>query len=117
MTGLWPGDIFGGSSVPCMWDRPEAGASHFAMAAKLRAEVDETFIQVLTHHLLNYENQFGAEATQAVLNRLIPYLEQIGDYRGARRLQGSYSINRAFQSYRVGSHAPGTRRGYAGSCA
>jgi glycosyltransferase involved in cell wall biosynthesis len=87
-----------------MWDRPKDGSAHLARAAELRAQVDASFIQLLTYHLLNYENEFGSEATQVVLQKLVSYLKKVGDL-GARQLQGSYAINRAFQDYRAAEYA------------
>jgi glycosyltransferase involved in cell wall biosynthesis len=88
-----------------IWERFEQSKLHFARATELRTEIDESFIQLLTYQLLAYENEFGMEATQAVIRRLAPYFRQLGGGRRARQLKGSFSINRAFQSYRAGEYA------------
>lgn len=87
-----------------IWDRPEDGHAHFARAAELRAEVDESFVQLVTHQLMGYEQEFGTEATRAVIRKLAPYLMQVGGRRSARRLKGCYSVNQAFQSYHAGDY-------------
>lgn len=93
-----------------MWDRPEDGRAHFARAVEWHAEIDEHLMQLITHHLLGFENEFGPEATETVLRKLIPYLKQVGNGRSARRLAGSYSVNRAFQDYRAGEYAQVPRK-------
>lgn len=85
-----------------MWGRPEEGQLNFAEAAKLGAEIDEPFLQLLTHQLMGYENEFGSDVTLAVIHRLAPHFKQIGGQRSASMLQGSFLINQAFQNYRVG---------------
>ena len=88
-----------------MWDRPEDGRRHFEQAARLGARVDESFLSTLTHKLLNYEAEFGAKAAQDMLQALTPYLENLGGRASIRGLNGRYSVNRAFHSYRAGEYA------------
>jgi glycosyltransferase involved in cell wall biosynthesis len=88
-----------------IWDRPEDGRRHFEHAANLCAQVDEPFLSTLTQKLLNYEAEFGVEATQNVLCSLTPYLESLGDRAFVRDLKSSYSVNRAFRSYDAGDYA------------
>ncbi|MBE7551501.1 MAG: glycosyltransferase family 2 protein [Anaerolineales bacterium] len=88
-----------------IWNRPADGRSHFERAASLGAQVDESFLSTLTHQLLNYEAEFGAEAAQDIFHALAPYLEKLGGRASVRRLNGSYSVNRAFHSYRAGEYA------------
>jgi glycosyltransferase involved in cell wall biosynthesis len=88
-----------------IWDRPEDGRRHFEHAAKLGVQVDEAFLSTLTIQLLNYEAEFGAEAAQGILHALAPYLETLGGRASVRRLNGSYSVNRAFSSYGAGEYA------------
>jgi glycosyltransferase involved in cell wall biosynthesis len=88
-----------------IWDRPEDGRKHFERAGSLGAQVDGSFLSTLTHQLLNYEAEFGVEATQNVLHSLTPYLENLGGREIVRDLNGLYSVNRAFRSYHAGDYA------------
>jgi hypothetical protein len=88
-----------------MWGRPEDGHRHFTRAAELNAEADESFMQKLTHQLLAYEREFGANVGREVLSNLAPCLEKVGSRGAVRRLKGSYLVNQAFQSYRAGDYA------------
>jgi glycosyltransferase involved in cell wall biosynthesis len=87
-----------------IWGRPEDGQVHLARAAKLGAEIDEDFVQELTHRLLSYEIEFGAEVTQGIIRDLAPYLKKIGHGNGSGGLKGCYWVNHAFQSYRAGDY-------------
>jgi hypothetical protein len=87
-----------------IWGRPKDGRSHFARAAELRAEVDEPFVQSLTHQLLAYENEFGTEVTKSALRKLAPYLAQVGGRRSVRRLKGCYAVNQALRSFQAAEY-------------
>jgi glycosyltransferase involved in cell wall biosynthesis/SAM-dependent methyltransferase len=83
-----------------LWGRLEQGEAHLARAAELGVQVDDRFIQTLTQQLLNYEAAFGATATRSVVQNLALGLERIAGRASMRQLQGSYSVNRAFEDYR-----------------
>jgi len=85
-----------------IWDRVEDASRYFARAAELNVEIDESFVQPLTHELLGYELQFGSFSVLEKLHHLCASLEQIGNKVSARRLKGSYLINRAFDKYHSG---------------
>jgi hypothetical protein len=85
-----------------MWSSPEVGQHHFARAGELKAKVDKTYVNKLTHQLLLYEHEFGPEAAKIFLENLSPYLDQMGDQQGVRWLKGNYAIGQAFQSYKRG---------------
>jgi hypothetical protein len=87
-----------------LWNRPQAGAAHFARAGELCAEIDNPFIGFVTQHLLNYAQEFGAEAAASAIDRLMPHFAQIGGRRSANRLRARYLVNRAFQAYRAGDY-------------
>lgn len=87
-----------------IWDRPDVGQRHLMRAAELHAEIDELFIQFLTHHLINYEVAFGADAAYSRMNALAVQLATVGGRVAAQRLRSSYSVNRAFQKYQAGEH-------------
>jgi glycosyltransferase involved in cell wall biosynthesis len=88
-----------------IWDRPGDGCSHFEQAARLGARVDDYFLSRLTYQLLNYEAEFGTQATQDIFHALIPYLERLSGQRSVRRLNGYYSVNRAFHHYQAGEYS------------
>ena len=83
-----------------MWGEIEDGRRHFTRAAALGAEIDEPFVQGLTHELLSYETECGTGAADAVRRALLPLLKQIGGAAAVRAFNGCYAINRAFASYR-----------------
>lgn len=85
-----------------MWKRVEDGRAHFERAAALSAQIDEPFLRSLTARLLDYETEFGPEATQDILQNLSPCLENIGGRSQVRWLNGHYWVNKAFQNYRAG---------------
>jgi glycosyltransferase involved in cell wall biosynthesis len=87
-----------------MWGRPEEGRLYFAQAAESGAEIDQAFVQGLTHQLLTYEIEFGPEATQEIVRDLAPYLGKIDGGKGIRSLKGGYWVNHAFQSFRAGEY-------------
>lgn len=88
-----------------MWKRLEDGRGHFERAAALSAQMDEPFLCSLTAQLLDYETEFGPEATQDVFQKLRPYLEKIGNRAQVRWLNGHYLVNKAFLDYRAGKYA------------
>jgi len=92
-----------------MWDRLEDGRAHFARAVELRAGIDESLMQLITHQLLDYEHECGSDAVSKVLADLSSYLNRLST-RSGHRLEGSYLVNRAFEHYRAGEYrkVPGT---------
>jgi glycosyltransferase involved in cell wall biosynthesis len=87
-----------------MWGRIEDGRDHLASAAALGAHIEEPFLQTLTAQLLNYEEEFGQGSVEDVLENLSASLQEAGYRHSARRLQGCYAINKAFQDYRLGQY-------------
>lgn len=88
-----------------IWGRIKDGHEYFGQATALNAQIDELFLQNLTARLLDYQIEFGSEASQEILRKMSPYLEKIGERSQMRWLKGFYSINQAFHSYRVGNYA------------
>ncbi|MFN8625155.1 MAG: glycosyltransferase family A protein [Candidatus Binatia bacterium] len=83
-----------------IWGRAEDGRRHFARAGALAAEIDDPFVQRLTHELRSHEKEYGAVAGETVRGALLPFLRQVGGAAAVRALKGCYAINRAFSSYR-----------------
>jgi len=83
-----------------IWGQSEYESAFFARARNLKTKIDEPFIQLLTYQLLNYENEFGMEAVQKVLKKLVFFLGKVGGWYSRRRLVGSFFVNHAFQNYR-----------------
>ncbi|MDX1463688.1 MAG: hypothetical protein R3359_11575, partial [Marinirhabdus sp.] len=88
-----------------IWGRADDGKRHFEKAIKLGARFDEYFLNTLTHKLLDYEAEFGAEAGEDVFQALIPFLEKLGGKSSVRELKSSLSINQAFKNYHAGDRA------------
>ena len=59
----------------------------------------------LVANLLNYEAEFGPEATNDVLGNLTPYLRMVGKPSSVKWLLGCYSLNQAFQHYQMGEYS------------
>ena len=87
-----------------MWDRMEDAQEFFDQAVRLGARLDEPARQTITDQLLSYETEFGIEATEKVIQGLLPYLNRIDKRNSVRFLKGWYSVNRAFQSFRNGEY-------------
>jgi len=87
-----------------IWARPVVGQRHLMRAAELHAEIDDSFVQFLTHHLINYEVAFGAAAAYSAMDALSTQLARVGGRAPARRLRASYVVNRAFYKYRAGEY-------------
>ena len=84
-----------------IWDRIDEGQEHFTRAKSLGVQIDESFIQEVVVHLLNFEAEFGPESTEEVLRRLSPYLDLFGKPTNARWLRGCYYFNRGLKSFRA----------------
>lgn len=87
-----------------MWDRQEDGRRYFDQAVRLGAQIDEPVMQTVTAQLLDYEVEFGADATDKVVRDLAQCLERIDSRDSVRLLRGRYLLNRAFRSYRTGEY-------------
>jgi hypothetical protein len=87
-----------------LWDRPGDGRKNFPEAIRLGAQVDPLVINQFTSLLLDYEAEFGETAAQKVLQLWVANLKALGKQASARQLNGAYSINKAFQGYRVGKY-------------
>jgi hypothetical protein len=87
-----------------LWDQQERGQAHFTRAVELQASIDQSFMDYLSHSLLDYEHEFGAEAAQEKLQSMVDCLENAGARQSAREIRGSYSVNQAFRDYRAGKY-------------
>jgi glycosyltransferase involved in cell wall biosynthesis len=92
-----------------IWDRLESGYRYFDQASKLGAIVDNTFLKALTQKLLDYEMEFGTDATQHILQTLASLLHDLFGRASVRLLIGSYLVNRAFLHYRAGEYVHAQR--------
>lgn len=87
-----------------IWGRFNDGRMHFERAINFGAQMNESFISTVTSQLVNYEIEFGAEATEGILASFSPYLLQLGGRAGVRRLNSTYMVNSAFHHYRSGDY-------------
>lgn len=88
-----------------IWGRVDDGAALLEHAHRLGAQIDQPFLGRIVAHLLNFESEFGQDATQDVLENLSFYLGKIGGRTLERLLKGHYFINNAFISYRTGNYS------------
>lgn len=88
-----------------MWGRPEEGQHFMARAAELGAQADELFRRKLAYDLLNYEMALGTQATLKTVNDLATSMQKTIGWHDARRLKGSYALDRAFHNYQQGNYA------------
>ncbi len=86
------------------WSRPDDAERNFAYAAQHQAKSDDAYLGQVTQQLLNYEAEFGVQATRNILRALAQHLLRLGEGRGARQLNATYSINRAFRNYKLGAY-------------
>ncbi len=86
-----------------LWEGEERGYDHLRQAQKLGACLDEPTIASISHELLNYSREFGAEAGERVLRRLEQALASLGAEE-IRRLSAQYYIDRAFVGHRSGQY-------------
>lgn len=84
-----------------IWGRDELGVACFTRALALGAVADDGYIEYLTHQLLNYEIELGADALQPVLARLNPWLDRVGGRRTSSQLVARIAANRALRNYQA----------------
>jgi glycosyltransferase involved in cell wall biosynthesis len=82
-----------------IWDRPADAERYFAKAVEHNFDVDEAFVQQVTHELLGYEMVHGVSATLAMLSRISSSLKKFMGKRAVKWFKGSYLINQANQNY------------------
>lgn len=87
-----------------VWQRPEAGAAYFRLAAERAAQIDESFLRHVAYQLMLYELEMGADATQNIARSLVKELEKIGNGSYLRWLISRYSADLAFDQYRSGQY-------------
>ncbi len=87
-----------------MWGRPDDGRRHLQRASALGAEIDDSVLGPVTHHLLDQRVECGAEVVEGVLDELVPGLDRLGSARPGTRLKALYLVNCAFESYRGGRY-------------
>lgn len=87
-----------------IWGRIQDGNEHLTRAIELGAQIDQPLFTRITAQLLNFEAEFGPDATRDVIKNLSVHLIRIGGRSLLRRLYGSFLINQAFRSYKVGNY-------------
>lgn len=88
-----------------MWGRLEQAQTHFSQSVKLGFSLDERFLPPLTDQVLNYEAEFGPQATHVFLQNLAQALDGMQGNPSARRLHSDYSLSRAFIYYQTGEYS------------
>jgi glycosyltransferase involved in cell wall biosynthesis len=87
-----------------IWGRNQQGHDHFMHAIQMGAQVDQALFAKIIAQLLDFEAEFGPDATQDVIQSLSIFLEKIGGRHLLRWLNSSFFINQAFRSYKVGNY-------------
>jgi glycosyltransferase involved in cell wall biosynthesis len=87
-------------SLALLWGQNEAGQKYFAEAARRHALIDRQFVDWLTSHIINYQDDTGSAAGYEAINRLAPFLSQLGGKSNVRSLRTTISLNRAFSAFR-----------------
>ena len=82
-----------------MWDRMEDAQTYFERACSWKACIDQAFLQYFSIQILSYQMEFGKEKAQDLLERISPYLEQLGSKDDVRSMKDHYWVNDAFYSY------------------
>lgn len=82
-----------------IWGRTDTGKSQLQKAIQLGATWDERSHQRLIHQLLGFENEFGRQITEEIIDELVPFIGSLRNRKSARRVVGSYSLNLAFRDY------------------
>lgn len=85
-----------------IWNQDSSAQEYLARAAERNARIDESFIRASTSRMMDYETEFGPEATRRVLGKLGRALESVGGEKLKGRVAGNYWIHRAFLSYKAG---------------
>ena len=84
-----------------LWGRMELGHEYFSKASKQRADIDITFIQALIYQLISYEKEFGPEASQERLQKMVPYMINLGGHQKLRLLKANYYFNQAINHFQA----------------
>lgn len=82
-----------------IWDRPADAEKCFVEASRLNAQIDEAYMSTVSYHLLDYETEFGPEASQIKLRALASHLHSLATNARISQLVSCYWVNRAFQRY------------------
>jgi glycosyltransferase involved in cell wall biosynthesis len=87
-----------------MWNRPATAQECFSRAKVPGGQLDESFLQWTTSHLLSYETEFGEGSASQVLQQLCLQLMKLGIPDADRKLKSYYYANRAFMNYDQGRY-------------
>lgn len=87
-----------------IWNRENEGRLYFQKIAREDLMLDEQVLGKIADDILNFEYEYGPQASQDVLLRLAPYIRNLeGQYR-LNQLKGKLIINRSFMRYRNGEY-------------
>jgi hypothetical protein len=87
-----------------MWDRMQEGDRYFSMARFCGAQIDRNFLGRITSLINSYEIEFGSDAAEAVLEKLAPFLEQVGNREDISWLKGCRAVNIGFTNFAHGAY-------------
>ncbi|MBK9925972.1 MAG: glycosyltransferase family 2 protein [Anaerolineales bacterium] len=82
-----------------IWDRPGDAEKYLSQAIKYKFDVDDAFVQQVTHELLGYEMAYGINATFDMFSKLSSGLLKFTDRRTVNWFKGSYFISQANRNY------------------
>jgi hypothetical protein len=87
-----------------MWDRPQTAQEYAFKVNGQSDQLDETFMQWLTTHLLAYESEYGNVNTARLVDRISQYLTGLGGPDIHHKVRGYYFVNRAYEKYDLGDY-------------
>jgi glycosyltransferase involved in cell wall biosynthesis len=82
-----------------LWGEPGEAEAHLRQAGRVRAQADDTFVNLATCQLLNLEHESGPTAAADAVARLCALFRALEDSATARHLRACYHLNKAFRSY------------------
>lgn len=87
-----------------LWQQEADGLRFFTRARQLGAQIDEVFVNQFSHELLHYEAEFGGEATNRVVERIVQALAQVDKQANVRWVKGGFLVNQAFRHYHAAAY-------------
>lgn len=85
-----------------VWGKREDAEIALLIAIKKGAHIDDTALNMLSDELLNYEAEFGSEATQKIVDQLSGLLSKTDRKSESKTLVSFYTLNRAFRNFHSG---------------
>ena len=82
-----------------IWDRIEEGRAYITQAIDSLAGINKPLLTQTAFDLINYEREFGWDATRSVINNLAPSFEKIRNLTGIHWSEGFYLLSKAYKNF------------------